>query len=409
MRGRVASIAACIGNLAVLALLARFFWNYLQGVEGLVDAVGHPLGRDFAVFWSTAVLAAEAGALELFDPAALQALWAERFDHWDWSGYSWAHPPQMLFVTAPLAALEYEWALAAWSLAGLGAYALATRKAALLAAPATGINLFIGQTGFLVGALYFSALRLFARRPLLAGALCGLLAIKPQLGLMIPVAVLAARAWRVALGAALALGALVLASGLAFGWEAWRLWLFQALPHQGSLLQESLHGPVTVSVFMGAKLLGLPTWGAWLAQAPATLLAGLATWQAFSRWRRGLMAAGPAFAILLLSTCVATPYLFIYDLTLVSPVALHALAQWRRGPWRRRGMRLADLGELLVWLLTWLLPLLLIPLSQRGLPIGGVVLLTALGVSVWRSREAKGNGGGGQGRLRPQPRRRLFC
>lgn len=386
LRGLLALGLAGLGNLALLAFLVFFSRLTLQGGEGLFDGVGHPIGRDFMVFWSSAVLATGVGPLALFDPAALQTLWAERFAPWDAQGYSWAHPPQMLFVIWPLASLEYLWALAAWSLAGLAAYGLATRKAALAAAPATFINLFMGQTGLLVGALFFGALRLAARWPVLAGALCGLIAIKPHLGLMIPIAVLAARAWRVGLGATLAVGALVLASGLAFGWEAWRLWLGQALPHQASLLQEDLGGGVTVSAFTNAKLLGLPTWGAWLAQAPITLAAALATWWAFSRLRRGLAPAPWAFAILLLSTCLATPYLFVYDLTLLSPVAHHALGQWRRGPWTRDGMKPADLGELLVWLAVWLLPLLAIVLNPRGLPIGSAVLLAALGLSIWRLR-----------------------
>lgn len=386
LRGLLALGLAGLGNLALLAFFAAFLWRTLPVGEGLVDSVGLPIGRDFTVFWTVAVLAAEVDALALFDPAALQALWAERFASWDMQWYSWAHPPQMLFVIWPLASLDYLWALAAWSLAGLAAYALAVRKAALLAAPATFINLFMGQTGLLVGALFFGALRLAERRPVLAGALCGLIAIKPHLGLMIPVALLAARAWRTALGATLAVGALALASGLAFGWEAWRLWLVQAMTHQASLLQELLGGAVTVSAFTNAKLLGMPTWAAWLMQAPITLAAALATWWAFSRWRRGLAPAAWAVAVLLLSTCLATPYLFVYDLALLSPVTLHALGQWRRGPWARNGMRLTDLGELLVWLAVWLLPLLAIVLNPRGLPIASAVLLAALGLCIWRLR-----------------------
>lgn len=383
VRSRLALAVAHAGNLALFALFALLLWRYLLAAEGQIDSFGLPVGRDFMVFWSSAVLAADVGALALFDPTALQALWAERFDHWDATGYSWAHPPQMLFVIAPLARLDYLWALAAWSLAGLGAYALATRRMALLAAPATFRNLFIGQTGFWVGALYFGALRLAARRPLLAGVLCGLIAIKPHLGLMIPIALIAARAWRIFLGAALTVGALALLSALAFGWEAWRLWLLQALPHQTSMLYGVLGSHITVSVFMDLTMLGLPAWGAWLAQAPATGFAAWATWRAFSRLRRGRARPSSAVAVLLLSTCVATPYLFIYDLTLVSPVALHALAEWRHEPWTRDRMRLANLGVGVMWLLVWLLPVKSW-LPGGYLPIGSAVLLAALGLSVWR-------------------------
>ena len=383
VRAWLALILAGIGTLLLTALLALFiFWVSLDGSQGHFDSAGLPIGRDFMTFWSVAVLAAEGSVLDLFDPVAVQALWAERFAPWDATGNSWAYPPQMLFVIAPLASLDYLWALAAWSLAGWLAYALAARRAALAVAPATLTNLYMGQTGCLVGALFLGALRLAARRPALAGVLCGLVAIKPQLGLMMPVALLAARAWRTALAAACTVAALALASGLAFGWAVWPLWLQQVLPHQTSSVLSVASQATTITAISAANILGLPPWAGWLAQATATTLAALATWWAFSRLRRGLASPHWAFAVLLLSTCLATPHLNFYDLTLASPAAYWALSEWRRGPWTREGLRWPDLGTLLVWLSVWLLPVLTILLS--GLPIGSAVLLAALGMSVWR-------------------------
>ncbi len=40
------------------------------------------------------------------------------------------------------------------------------------------------------------ACRLLGRRPVLAGVLFGLAAVKPQLGLLVPVALISARQWR---------------------------------------------------------------------------------------------------------------------------------------------------------------------------------------------------------------------
>ncbi len=72
-----------------------------------------------------------------------------------------------------------------------------------LAFPATFVNLGHGQNGFLTASLLGGALLLLDRRPLVAGVLIGLLAYKPQFGVMIPLVLLATARWRV-IGAAIA-------------------------------------------------------------------------------------------------------------------------------------------------------------------------------------------------------------
>ncbi|HBS33696.1 MAG TPA: hypothetical protein DEA50_01280, partial [Parvularcula sp.] len=57
--------------------------------------------------------------------------------------------------------------------------------------PAALIALKYGQAAFLLSALFTGALMSLQRRPLLSGALFGLMAFKPQYGLLIPVALAA--------------------------------------------------------------------------------------------------------------------------------------------------------------------------------------------------------------------------
>src|SRR5258706_16321345 len=75
-----------------------------------------------------------------------------------------------------------------------------------LAAPAVFVNAVRGQNGTWTAALCGGGLSLLERRPLLAGGLLGLLIYKPQLGLLIPVALLAGRHWRASKGVAVSLG-----------------------------------------------------------------------------------------------------------------------------------------------------------------------------------------------------------
>ena len=90
------------------------------------------------------------------------------------SMFSWSRPsPPILLAMTAGRWREWWWALGA------------------CIAPATGITLISGQTGFLSGALMVGGLRLLPTQPALAGVLFGLLTYKPQLGVLIPVALIA--------------------------------------------------------------------------------------------------------------------------------------------------------------------------------------------------------------------------
>ena len=110
----------------------------------------------------------------------------------------------MLLLSAPLALIPYVPALFVWL--GASWYAFyrvlkagdaGTRRAAVRArAPAVLINAVGGQNGCWTAALLGGGLSLLERRPYLAGCLFGLMIYKPQLAILLPVALIAGRKWR---------------------------------------------------------------------------------------------------------------------------------------------------------------------------------------------------------------------
>ena len=87
-------------------------------------------------------------------------------------------------------------------------------------------NFFVGQNGFLSAALFGGTLILIERRQsILAGVLLGLLTYKPHLGLLFPIALVAAGQWRVIVTAGIVASLMALASWLAFGGESWLAFL----------------------------------------------------------------------------------------------------------------------------------------------------------------------------------------
>ena len=120
------------------------------------------------------------------------------------------YPPMFLILCLPLGLLPYLASLAVWLAATGLAYVrvvrawLGERLDALpaLAFPAVLVNAGHGQNGFLSAALFGAGALWLERRPILAGVCFGCLVYKPQLGLMIPLALLAAGRWKTLAGAA---------------------------------------------------------------------------------------------------------------------------------------------------------------------------------------------------------------
>ena len=92
---------------------------------------------------------------------------------------------------------------------------------AVLFSPAMLENVTFGQNGTLTAALQWAALLLVPARPAVSGIAAGLLIIKPQFGILLPIAFIAQRSWRVIVVAILAAAGLAVVTAAAFGFDAW--------------------------------------------------------------------------------------------------------------------------------------------------------------------------------------------
>ncbi len=357
-------LAVCLA-LAAVAII--------RGQGSLADA-STPLGTDFISFWSAANLVAQGRPAAAYDHAALQAL-EQTLTGPDGPLYTWLYPPMALLVVAPLAALPYPAALAAWlglTLAGYltALWRLLPERRALLpivAFPPVFINLGHGQNAFLSAALLGWGLLLLPRRPWLAGLLMGTLIYKPQLGVLLPVALLAAGQGRALLGAGLA--ALVLAGatyGL-WGAEVWTAFLAKSDYARQMLEQGLVPWYKMISVFAAARLLGAEVGVAWALQGLASLIAAATVWRLW----RGPAAYPIKIAVLAIGTLVAAPLALDYDATLLGL----ALAAWV-AEGLRRGFGDWEISALA---LAWMSPIFWRPLAQvTAIPLGTLTLLLLL-------------------------------
>jgi hypothetical protein len=259
--------------------------------------------------------------------------------------------------------------------------------AAILVSPAALDNLADSQNGAWIAGLLVAGLWRAEAAPWLGGALLGLATVKPQLGLLIPVYLMARGNWRAVAGAAISAALLGALSSLAFGPASWPVYFFRLLPYMTHALvvltAEPGHGPqaMMMSVFSLAREAGGTVAVAYAIQAISTLAVGAGAWWAGRR----IADTELRLAILLVMVSLAPPYLWCYDMIPGSVgVALLVRAGLRRGFYR---------GEFLLLALLWLLPGLAIYLAALRLPSFCPPVAAAVLVYAWRHARVNGSGG----------------
>jgi hypothetical protein len=366
-----------------LYLAMAVVWIALS--PNLIDPNGKPLGTDFMNVWSAGklALAGEPGAAYEYGPHyEVQAQALPYADGQTAPYFGWPYPPHFLLAAALLALLPYGVALAAWMAVTLPVYLAAVRAIVpyrrwllfALAFPAVFVNLGHGQNGFLSVGLLGLGLLSLERRPVLAGILFGLLTYKPQLGFLLPLALLAGRHWLAFLAAAATAIVASLLSYAVFGIEVWHAFFGSFELTRTYVLEQGPTGWQKLqSAFAAMRMLGASIETAYAVQAVVSLcVAAAVLWI----WRRPL-AMPLKGAALATGTLLVTPYVLDYDLMLLAlPLAWLTV----------EGLRAQFLNwEKLTLFMVWLLPLFSREIGTFGLPIGPVVLLVLLSFIVRRA------------------------
>lgn len=371
-------LVLCLG-LAVAYGFAAY--SYYSSTAGLFDSSNHPIGRDFVNIWTASVLGLGGQALEIFDVSTFHPHQEQLLGR-SFPTHIWSYPPHALLFVLPLGLVPYLLSYALWSVATLALYLVAALggrwtnwgAVALVLAPATVVNFVVGQNGYLTAALLISGMRLIDSRPVLAGVLFGLLSFKPQLGLLIPVALVAARLWRPFVSAATTVVLLVALSVAVFGPEAWKLYHTQAGPLQRMLLEQGsgLFVYMMPTTFMSMRILGAEASTGYLVQAAVAFCVIPCIYGVFRKSAdRNLQ-----IAALIVATFLVTPYAFGYDLTALSVAVLWAFGH----AVKTRFMP----GEKLLLTVLWILPIAVMVINQTGLPIAPLFLAAFLVVLLAR-------------------------
>jgi hypothetical protein len=286
-------------------------------------ALGHPLPVDFLSFYAAGKMVLQGNAPLVYDIAAHRAVELRLVSFKTLLPFP--YPPPMLALLTPLALLPCGVAHDVWALLTAILFFTAARRFAPMAyASANPVNIIdwvAGQTGFLIGGIFLFGLVLLDTAPLVAGSVLGLLVLKPQLAIMLPIAMLAARRWRTIGGAVISSTTVLLIGFLLFGIESYR-GFFGMVQQFGAMLNDN-RWPWTdfISPFAFARYFGIPYDAAIEVHLLFALAAAAIVWIA---WARDWDEKVPMLAA---ATMLGSPYLLSYDATLLVVPTGYLVAQ----------------------------------------------------------------------------------
>lgn len=363
-----AAFMALAGYLVVL--------GYLYIYPGLLTAPGGTaVVNDFLSFWVAAreaVGGSPATPYRTEDFAALQAVYIGAGHY-----FAFFYPPTFLLMLLPLGLLGGLAAYWAFQLAAALAAGWACSRIMrhwhgflLAAALPTSFNTyFYGQNSLLAAAFLGAGLAMLAEgKAILAGVFIGLMTFKPQLGVLIPFALIAGGYWRTFWAAALTTVLLAALSWLVFGTGTWEAFFDQTAFARTTLNHGLVDLHKMISVYAAAREFGAPIELAYGLQILTALGALVTVWLS---WRGG--ASFPAKAIILVAAgLLATPFALSYDLALLA-VALAFLLRCGQSeslpPWNAT----LALGVVLMAAVTRLA-------GEVGFPFLGPILLV---ITIW--------------------------
>ncbi|AOJ21427.1 hypothetical protein WJ11_18615 [Burkholderia cenocepacia] len=377
--------------LVSYALFIAIWMTVVRHASGNGGFVPRP-GADFSVFWSASYLVLHGSPSQAYDFSAFSRLTAGLFPTLPRDVFApWLYPPTYLLLVTPLALLPFALGYPLFVASGVFVLGLAASRVsglctipgswrtgalALAAAPCVFVTATLGQNTFLTASCAALAVYWADRRPMYAGLCIALLSVKPQMALLFPFVLVAVRAWRTIMWAALATGAFVALSILVCGVESLRPFVASTGFARSIVLE---HGVVfwlaSPTPFAAFRLADVPLGAAYAAHACIAAISIAAACVVWTQSRDTRVRA----AVLAIATLVANPYVWHYELAwLAVAIACMLSIGWRDG-WLR--------GEQAAIALMWALPIAeyLNPWLQWP-QIGPAVTLFALLMLLRRAR-----------------------
>lgn len=378
--------ARCLIYARTSVLVALILYLGIIAHSNLFTSGAYPPLFDFSVFWSAASLTLQGHPEQAYDVHQLYLILKNEIHiPVGEGGYGWFYPPFFLLVLAPLARVTPFQGYLLFMGLTLSAYLFAIYRAGralpslwwgVFGFSGLWFNLVLGQNGFITAALGAAVLISLEHHPLRSGVFLGLLMLKPQLGLLLPMILLIKRAWLALFSAGITLAITFFLAWLLLGADSVNAWWHNIGLARVFLERGGSNYLLKIpSIYSFLTLLGSPPWLAYLGQGITALfvvmrLARLLHTNTDQRLRN---------AAAMLGSLLMSPYVFEYDLTwLIFPLI------WLVDYGREQGWYTGE-RELLA--LVWLLPYVMTVVEPAiSLQLAPLILLLLLLQVVRRAR-----------------------
>jgi alpha-1,2-mannosyltransferase len=336
-------------RLGVVLALIAFLSFCIMWVRWQTSSAFPGVSADFISFWTAGQLALDGRAADAYreTPHYLKQLAL----HQDFirNYLAFFYPPFFLLPCAALALLGFLPAVCVWVGTTCLAYAAAMRGilskclrqgehawVLFLGYPAVMVNAGFGQNGFLSAALLGGASVWLERRPELAGLCLGCLAYKPQLGIVVPLALAAAGRWRCFGAAGATVLGLTAVTTLAFGADIWPAFFAGMAVAKQKWLEapDPAYLRFSITVFGALRLHGASLPLSYAAQAVVTIAAAFMLVRALLLRPPGARSGMAEIAAIAACVPFCSPFMLEYDLVILAvPMA------WLLGEALRDGFR----------------------------------------------------------------------
>ena len=294
-------------------------------------------GGDFVVFWPAAKAILDGNMMAHYVGDGMHDAMLQYHPDGALERLTWQYPPHAGLLFSPIGLLPFPIAYVMWFAVGvaglIGALLVANvdRRAimALLLTSPIFLAFATGQIALIVTSLMLIAVFWAKTRPILAGLAAGLLTIKPQLGVLLPLVFIAGGHWR-ALASAVGFSLTLWGGSVALlGVDMWiaffeRIGLVSDLVAEGVMPYRKM-----LNIYAASNFALLTQVESYAITAVAYLVAASAiVWTCRKtgdpRWR---------YAALATATLLVTPYSWYYELALILPAIWFVLERGYRSGW----------------------------------------------------------------------------
>jgi hypothetical protein len=338
--------------IALVVIFARSILLYYRG--GGYDPDDYLFGADFTSFWAASLQVLTRHSADVYVPALHQLAEYPYLRN----GYeAFFYPPTYLIICLPLALAPYfvsYFVFLGTTAALFIAVILRILRSpwslvAIVAYPPVYFNIVAGQNAFLTTAILGCGLGIMNRRPQLAGAILGLMVIKPHLALGVPIALIVTGRWRTLAWAGISSVALVVLSYLLFGVDTWLNFLDVSHSARQTMENGDVQFGRLQSLFAMARMLGASVSAAYILNS----LGALCIVCALIWTLRQPTSPAAERSVIVLACLLISPFSLFYDMLIMGLPLAWMLHEWQKDgfpAWSKMVLGLVFLAPMIFYL-----------------------------------------------------------